>query len=248
MNPIRDGAVLPILHLNGYKINNPTIWARVPHDEIEAFFRGTGWTPYFVEGSDPETMHQAMAATVDKCVAEIKAAQKQARDSCKAFRPRWPMIVLRTPKGWTSPGEVGGHKLEGSWRAHQVPMANVKKDPARLKELEAWMKSYKPQELFDEKGRFKAELKAIAPTGTRRIGSNPQTGGRSLPISVHCRRAPMPRSPMCPRASGAHTSQLPPHAVVQQKPSTQKPLAHWLAPVQAAPLDCFTTQLPDALQ
>jgi xylulose-5-phosphate/fructose-6-phosphate phosphoketolase len=180
LNPIRDGAVLPILHLNGYKINNPTIWSRVPHEEIEAFFRGTGWTPYFVEGSDPETMHQAMAATIDKCVAEIRAAQKQARDSGTPFRPRWPMIVLRTPKGWTSPADSGGHKLEGSWRSHQVPMANVKKDLTRLKELEDWMRSYKPQELFDSEGRFKPELKAIAPTGTRRIGANPHANGGNL--------------------------------------------------------------------
>src|SRR5271163_5001264 len=136
LNPIRDGAVLPILHLNGYKINNPTIWARVGHGEIESFFRRTGWTPYFVEGSDPETMHQAMAATIDKCIADIRAAQKQARSSGNAFRPHWPMIVLRTPKGWSSPMEVGGHRLEGSWRAHQVPMADVKKDPARLKLLD----------------------------------------------------------------------------------------------------------------
>ncbi len=180
LNPINDGAVLPILHLNGYKINNPTLWARVPHDEIEAFFRGTGWTPYFVEGSDPETMHQAMAATLDKCVADIRAAQKEARSSGKAFRPRWPMIVLRTPKGWTCPAESGGHKLEGSWRSHQVPMANVKKDPARLKELETWMRAYKPEELFDTEGRFRPELKAIAPTGTRRIGSNPHANGGHL--------------------------------------------------------------------
>jgi xylulose-5-phosphate/fructose-6-phosphate phosphoketolase len=172
INPIRDGAVLPILHLNGYKINNPTIWARVPHDEIEAFFRGTGWTPYFVEGSDPDSMHQAMAATIEKCVADIRAAQKQARDSGKPFRPRWPMIVLRTPKGWTSPAEVGGHKLEGSWRAHQVPMANVKKDPKRLKQLEDWMLGYTPAELFDDAGRLRPDLKALAPEGTRRIGSN----------------------------------------------------------------------------
>jgi len=180
LNPIRDGAVLPILHLNGYKINNPTIWARVPHDEIEAFFRGTGWTPYFVEGSDPETMHQAMAATIDKCVADIRAAQQQARSSGTPFRPRWPMIILRTPKGWTSPAESGGHKLEGSWRSHQVPMADVKKDPKRLKQLEDWMRGYKPEELFDEQGRFKPELKAIAPTGIRRIGSNPHANGGHL--------------------------------------------------------------------
>jgi xylulose-5-phosphate/fructose-6-phosphate phosphoketolase len=180
LNPVRDGAVLPILHLNGYKINNPTIWARVPRDEIEAFFRGTGWTPYFVEGSDPESMHQAMAATLDRCVADIRDAQKQAWDNGTPFRPRWPMIVLRTPKGWTSPAEVGGHKLEGSWRSHQVPMADVKKNPDRLKQLEDWLRGYKPQELFDADGRFDPELKALAPTGTRRIGSNPHANGGYL--------------------------------------------------------------------
>src|SRR5947209_7024866 len=177
LNPIRDGAVLPILHLNGYKINNPTIWARVPHDEIEAFFRGTGWTPYFVEGSDPKTMHQAMAATIDKCIEDIRTAQAEARKSGEAFRPRWPMIVLRTPKGWTSPAESGGHKLEGFWRAHQVPMADVKKNPESLKILESWMRAQKPEELFDANGVFAPEIKAIAPTGTRRIGSNPHANG-----------------------------------------------------------------------
>src|SRR4051794_10212024 len=180
LNPARDGAVLPILHLNGYKINNPTIWARVPHEELAAFFRGTGWTPYFVEGSDPESMHQAMAATLDRCVADIRAAQKQAWDDGTPTRPRWPMIVLRTPKGWTSPAEVGGHKLEGSWRAHQVPMADVKKDSSRLKQLEDWMRSYKPAELFDNEGHFREELKALAPVGDRRIGSNPHANGGHL--------------------------------------------------------------------
>src|SRR6185437_3602728 len=180
INPIRDGAVLPILHLNGYKINNPTIWARVPHEEIEAFFKGTGWTPYFVEGSEPESMHQAMAATMEKCVADIRAAQKQARASGKPFRPHWPMIVMRTPKGWSSPSEVGGHKLEGSWRAHQVPIGDVKKNPARLKQLEEWMRGYKPQELFDAKGTIKPEIKALAPTGDRRLGSNPHANGGRL--------------------------------------------------------------------
>ncbi|AMV27791.1 Xylulose-5-phosphate phosphoketolase [Gemmata sp. SH-PL17] len=180
LNPVRDGAVLPILHLNGYKINNPTIWARVPHEELESFFRGMGWAPYFVEGSDPESMHQAMAATIDKCVADVRAAQKQARSSGQPFRVKWPMIVLRTPKGWTSPSAVGGHKLEGSWRAHQVPMADVKKDPARLKQLEDWMRGYKPEELFDAGGHFRPELKAIAPVGTRRLGSNPHTNGGNL--------------------------------------------------------------------
>ncbi|HEX3147273.1 MAG TPA: phosphoketolase family protein [Gemmataceae bacterium] len=180
LNPIRDGAVLPILHLNGYKINNPTIWARVPHDEIEAFFKGMGWTPYFVEGSDPDSMHQAMAATLDKCIADIRAAQKQARSSGTPFRPRWPMIVLRTPKGWTSPAESGGHKLEGSWRSHQVPMADVKKDPKRLKQLEDWLKGYTPAELFDDNGRLRPDLRALAPEGNKRIGSNPHANGGHL--------------------------------------------------------------------
>jgi len=185
INPIRDGAVLPILHLNGYKINNPTIWARVPREEIEAFFQGTGWTPYFVEGSESESMHQAMAATIDRCVADIQEAQRHARQSGKAVRPRWPMIVLRTPKGWTSPKEVGGHKLEGSWRAHQVPLANVKKDPQRLKLLEEWMRGYKPQELFDENGTLKPEYKSVAPKGNRRIGSNPHANGGQLKKALH---------------------------------------------------------------
>lgn len=180
LNPIIDGAVLPILHLNGYKINNPTIWARVPHEELQAFFRGNGWTPYFVEGSEPESMHQAMAATLDRCIADIRAAQKQARDSGQAFRPRWPMIVLRTPKGWTCPPKVDGRMLEGSWRSHQVPMADVKKNPERLQQLEAWLRSYRPEELFDDRGRLRAELKAIAPTGSRRMGSNPHANGGHL--------------------------------------------------------------------
>jgi xylulose-5-phosphate/fructose-6-phosphate phosphoketolase len=180
LNPILDGAVLPILHLNGYKINNPTIWARVPHDELESFFRGCGWTPYFVEGSEPQSMHQAMAATVDHCVAAIRAVQHEARSSGTAFRPRWPMIILRTPKGWTSPKEVGGKMLEGSWRSHQVPMSDVKKNPERLEQLEDWLRSYKPQELFDSTGRFKAEYRAILPSGSRRIGSNPHANGGHL--------------------------------------------------------------------
>jgi xylulose-5-phosphate/fructose-6-phosphate phosphoketolase len=184
LSPVRDGVVLPILHLNGYKINNPTIWARVPHDEIEAFFHGTGWAPYFVEGSDPESMHQAMAATLDKCYSEIKAIQSQARATVAANRPRWPMIVLRTPKGWGCPATVNGKKLEGSWRAHQVPITDVKKDPARLKQLEEWMRSYRPSELFDSEGRFKPELKAIAPIGNRRMGSNLHANGGHLKKSL----------------------------------------------------------------
>ena len=180
LSPIQDGAVLPILHLNGYKINNPAVLARITHEELESLLRGYGWTPYFVEGSDHESMHQAMAATTEHCVQEIRKIQQQARTSGVAERPRWPMIVLRSPKGWTAPSEVDGHKLEGFWRAHQVPMADVKKNPERLHELEAWMRSYKPEELFDQNGELHAELKQIAPTGTRRMGSNPHANGGHL--------------------------------------------------------------------
>jgi xylulose-5-phosphate/fructose-6-phosphate phosphoketolase len=185
LNPIRDGAVLPILHLNGYKINNPTLLARISHEELEELFRGYGWTPYFVEGSDPETMHQAIAATMEHCVSEIKKFQEKARKSGKAERFRWPMIVLRSPKGWTAPEEVGGHKLEGSWRAHQVPMADVKANPKRLHELEKWMRSYKPEELFDDNGTLIPELKELAPKGDRRMGSNPHANGGYLRKALH---------------------------------------------------------------
>ena len=180
LNPIRDGAVLPILHLNGYKINNPTLLARITHDELDCLLRGYGWTPYFVEGSDHESMHQAMAATTEHCVTEIRRIQQQARTSGVADRPRWPMIVLRSPKGWTAPGGVDGHKLEGFWRAHQVPMTDVKKNPDRLHELENWMRGYRPEELFDQNGKLRADLKEIAPTGTRRMGSNPHANGGHL--------------------------------------------------------------------
>lgn len=180
LNPIRDGAVLPVLHLNGYKINNPTIWARVPHDELEAFFRGCGWEPLFVEGSDPATMHQAMAATLDRCVSSIRAARAAARAAGRADRPRWPMIVLRTPKGWTAPAEANGHRLEGSWRAHQVPLTDVKGHPERLRQLEAWMRSYKPEELFDAAGRARPEVRALAPSGERRMGATPHANGGRL--------------------------------------------------------------------
>ena len=180
LSPIQDGAVLPILHLNGYKINNPTLLARISHEELESLLRGYGWTPVFVEGSDHESMHQAMAATTEHCVLEIKKIREQARASEIAERPRWPMIVLRSPKGWTAPAGIDGHKLEGFWRAHQVPMSDVKKNPNRLHELEAWMRAYKPEELFDQKGALQAELKAIAPTGTHRMGSNPHANGGHL--------------------------------------------------------------------
>lgn len=177
LSPIRDGAVLPILHLNGYKINNPTLLARISHEEVESLFRGYGWNPYFVEGSDPESMHQAMAATVEQCVADIRQCQQECRKSDIPKRPRWPMIVLRTPKGWSAPLEVGGHRLEGNWRAHQVPLADVKKNPERLTVLEGWLRSQKPEELFDAEGKLIPELKALAPTGSRRMGANPHANG-----------------------------------------------------------------------
>jgi xylulose-5-phosphate/fructose-6-phosphate phosphoketolase len=180
LNPIRDGAVLPILHLNGYKINNPTLLARISHEELESLFRGYGWTPYFVEGSDPDSMHQAMAATVEHCISEIRNSQKQARASGVASRPRWPMIVMRTPKGWTAPEQVGGHRLEGFWRAHQVPLPGVKKNPQQLKLLEKWMRGLKPEELFDANGTLIRELKELAPTGTRRMSANPHANGGLL--------------------------------------------------------------------
>jgi xylulose-5-phosphate/fructose-6-phosphate phosphoketolase len=180
LNPIRDGAVLPILHLNGYKINNPTLLARISHQELEDLFRGYGWTPYFVEGSDPESMHQAMAATVEHCISEIRNHQQEARQSGVASRVRWPMIVLRTPKGWSAPAEVGGHRLEGFWRAHQVPMPDVKKSPEQLKILENWMRGLRPEELFDANGKLKPDLKELAPTGTRRMSANPHANGGLL--------------------------------------------------------------------
>jgi xylulose-5-phosphate/fructose-6-phosphate phosphoketolase len=180
LNPITDGAVLPVLHLNGYKINNPTILARISHEELEALFVGYGYTPYFVEGSDHESMHQAMAATMEHCVLEIRRFQDEARQTGKAFRPRWPMIILRSPKGWTAPRKVDGHYLEGFWRAHQIPLTDVAANPAHLKLLESWMRSYKPQEHFDAQGRLIPELKALAPKGKRRMSANPVTNGGLL--------------------------------------------------------------------
>jgi xylulose-5-phosphate/fructose-6-phosphate phosphoketolase len=180
LNPIRDGAVLPILNLNGYKIANPTILARISHEELEALFRGYGYTPYFIEGSDPAEMHQKMAATLDEVVAKIRALQGEARKSKRAERQRWPMIVLRTPKGWTGPKEINGHKVEGSWRSHQVPFSDVRSNPANLKILEEWMRSYRPEELFDSRGRLIPELRALSPKGARRMSANPHTNGGLL--------------------------------------------------------------------
>jgi len=180
LNPIRDGAVLPILHLNGYKINNPTILSRISHEELESLFKGYGWKPYFVEGSDPATMHGKMAATMEHCLNEIHCIQHEARTSGQPIRPRWPMIILRSPKGWSGPKEVDGKKVEGFWRAHQVPIGDVKGNPAHLKQLEDWLRSYRPEELFDENGRLRAELKAFAPKGSRRMSANPHANGGQL--------------------------------------------------------------------
>jgi len=180
LNPLTDGAVLPVLHLNGYKINNPTVLARISHEELEALFVGYGWKPYFVEGSEMNSMHQAMASTLEKCVTEIREYQKQARESGKAFRPRWPMIVLRTPKGWSGPRKVGDHYLEGYWRSHQVPITDVHENPASLKKLEEWLKGYDPERLFGKEGTLRPDLKELAPIGIRRMSANPITNGGLL--------------------------------------------------------------------
>ncbi|HIK16609.1 MAG TPA: phosphoketolase family protein [Leptolyngbyaceae cyanobacterium M33_DOE_097] len=180
INPIRDGAVLPVLHLNGYKINNPSLLSRISHEELDALFRGYGYTPYFVEGSDPESMHQAMAATLDHCVSEIRRIQYEARSTGVATRPRWPMIVLRTPKGWTGPSYVDGHKVEGFWRSHQVPMGGMHSNPEHLRLLEEWMQSYKPDELFDASGTLLPEIKDMAPVGDKRLGATPYANGGVL--------------------------------------------------------------------
>jgi xylulose-5-phosphate/fructose-6-phosphate phosphoketolase len=177
LNPVRDGAVLPVLNLNGYKINNPTILSRITHQELESLFRGYGWTPHFVEGSDPAEMHQKMAATLEECVLEIRRIQSEARATGEAKRAAWPMIVLRAPKGWTGPKEVDGHHVENFWRAHQVPLAGVRENAGHLKLLEEWLRSYRPEELFDESGHLIPELKALAPTGTRRMSANPHANG-----------------------------------------------------------------------
>lgn len=180
LNPIRDGAVLPILHLNGYKINNPTLLSRIPHAELEALFIGYGWKPYFVEGSDPDLMHQRMAEVMETCVNEIRAHQNEARSSGKATRIHWPMIILRSPKGWTGPKEVNGNKVEGFWRAHQVPLAGVHDDLEQFKMLEQWLQSYQPDTLFDNKGSLVPELKKLSPKGSRRMSANPHGNGGLL--------------------------------------------------------------------
>jgi xylulose-5-phosphate/fructose-6-phosphate phosphoketolase len=181
LNPVTDGVVLPILHLNGYKIANPTVFARIPHEELEQLFCGYGWEPFFVEGHEPAEMHQLMAATLAKVVAQIQQIQHAARQQGDTARPRWPMIVLNSPKGWTGPKVVDGLPVEGTFRAHQVPLSvSSTSPPEHLAQLEAWMRSYKPEELFDEGGRLRPELAELAPRGERRMGANPHTNGGNL--------------------------------------------------------------------
>lgn len=231
INPIRDGAVLPILHLNGYKINNPTVLARIDHDELEKLFVGYGYKPFFVEGSDPESMHQAMAATMDACIAEIKAIQQESRQSGVAKRGHWPMIILRSPKGWTGPKEVDGHMVEGSWRAHQVPLAGLKEHPEHLAQLEAWLRSYEPEKLFDQNGSLVPELQELAPKGNRRMGANPHANGGLLHKSLR-----MPN--------------FKDYAVKIEKPGqieveNTRPLGKFLRDIMAANLNNFRVFGPD---
>src|SRR5215467_12075709 len=230
LNPIRDGAVLPILHLNGYKINNPTLLARISHEELESLFRGYGWTPYFVEGSDIDTMHQAMAATVEHCVQEIRDLQQSARKQRAVKRPRWPMIVLRSPKGWTAPREVEGHFLEGFWRAHQVPLPDVKKDSEQLRLLESWMHSQKPETFFNGDG-LATIFRQLAPSGSRRMSANPHANGGRLKKAL---RLPDFRD-------YAHTCEKP----AQNLAENTRPLGAFLAEVMKRNSNNFRVFGPD---
>jgi xylulose-5-phosphate/fructose-6-phosphate phosphoketolase len=203
LNPVSDGTVLPILHLNGYKIANPTVLARIPREELESLLSGYGWQPHFVVGDDPQRMHQQMAATLDRVLAEIAAIKQRARSSDKLFRPRWPMIVLQSLKGWTGPRVVDGVQVEGTWRAHQVPLAGLATNPAHLRMLEEWLRSYRPAELFDSNGAPRPQLLELAPKGTRRMGSNPHTNGGLLladltlpPIDAYAVAVPKPGTPL----------------------------------------------------
>ncbi len=184
LNPVRDGAVLPILHLNGYKIANPTVLGRLEDEELTQLFTGYGYKPYFVEGDDPEPIHQLMAATLDAVIEEIHTLQREARSKKSSGLPVWPIIVLRTPKGWTGPKFVDGKPVEGTWRAHQVPIADLDTKPEHLAVLEDWMKSYRPEELFDDSGKLIEELSELAPKGERRMGSNPHANGGLLLIDL----------------------------------------------------------------
>jgi xylulose-5-phosphate/fructose-6-phosphate phosphoketolase len=180
LNPARDGAVLPILHLNGYKIANPTVLARISPEKLDSLFVGYGYKPHLIEGDDPATMHRLAAATFDRVFDEIRQIQIAARQGGLKSLPNWPMVILKSPKGWTGPKEVDGLKTEGFWRAHQVPIAELATKPAHVKLLESWMKSYRPEELFDESGTLKPEIAALAPAGERRMSANPHANGGLL--------------------------------------------------------------------
>ena len=231
LNPARDGAVLPILNLNGYKIANPTILARIPSEELEALFTGYGYEPFFVEGSDPMEMHRRMAAALDEAIGRIRAYQRKAREGGAPLRPRWPMIVLRTPKGWTGPKEIKGHKVEGFWRSHQVPFSDVHKDPANLRLLEEWMKSYRPEELFDEGGRLRPELRGLAPKGTRRMSANPHANGGLL------------RRPLRLPDFRKYAVAVPDHGAVEHE--NTRPLGEYLRDVMKNNMTSFRVFGPD---
>ena len=194
LNPVRDGAVLPILHLNGYKIANPTVLARISHEELELLFRGYGYAPHFVEGHEPAVMHELMAATLETVIGEIRDIQADARRNGFSKRPIWPMIVMRTPKGWTCPKEIDGKREEGYWRSHQVPMSAMRGHPEHVHILETWMKSYRPEELFDESGRLKGELAALPPA--RNPPDERQSARQRRPAPAR------PEAPELPRLRG----------------------------------------------
>ena len=228
LNPAHDGAVLPILHLNGYKIDNPTVLARISHEELEHLLRGYGYTPYFVEGHEPEAMHQLMAATLDKVIAEIRQIQSDARERGVTERPRWPMIVLKTPKGWTGPKVVDGLPVEGTYRAHQVPLSEPTEHPEHLKILESWMRSYRPEELFDQGGRLIPELRELAPKGERRMGANPHCQRRHFAPRFAVARLPRLRDRGAPAGKPherrrPHPGQVPPRRDQAQRRTTQLP-------------------------
>ena len=228
LNPAHDGAVLPILHLNGYKIANPTVLARIGREELEHLLRGYGYTPYFVEGHEPETMHQLMAATLDKVIAEIQRIQADARSGGVTDRPRWPMIVLKTPKGWTGPKVVDGLPVEGTYRAHQVPLSEPTEHPEHLKMLEAWMRSYRPEELFDERGRLVPELRRAGPEGRSPDGCQPARQRRHPAARPAAARLPRLRDRRAPAGQHherghAHPGQVPPRRDQAQRRAAQLP-------------------------
>ena len=230
LNPLRDGAVLPILHLNGYKINNPTLLARISHEELRALFEGYGWTPIFVEGHEPMDMHAKMAAAMQECLDDIRAIQQRARSDGETGRPRWPMIVLRSPKGWTGPTEVDGHKVESFWRSHQVPLAGLRENPAHLVQLEAWLRSYDPEALFDAQGVLRPELRALLPEGERRMSANPHANtGIVQRLDLPDERA---QAVAVPTPGGVRTGNT-------------RPLGRFLAEVMRANPDNFRVFSPD---